>query len=114
MKAVKTIDNLAAGLVLVGAINWGIKGATRRDAVARVARPQSNVTRGIYTGIGLAAIYQLGRAFGPKTRDEKRLMKLEKYYDQMEGYRQRLAKLEDYGSSARQMMQQHLGKIRSR
>lgn len=113
MKAVKTMDNLAAGLVLAGAINWGIKGLTRRDTLSRVARPQSDLARGVYSAFGAAAVYQLARAIGPKTDQEKRLERLEKLYSQIEDYRHRMQKMDAYRAAASEFIKRRIKNLRT-
>ena len=69
-------DALAAGLLIVGGLNWGAVALTESDLVARVAGGMvfgetNGVSRGVYGLVGAAALYGLasvalrvGRAAG--------------------------------------------------
>jgi len=58
----KQIDMLAAVLVIIGALNWGLAGAFHLDLVAVVFGMKfgetSALTVGIYSLVGLAGLYQ--------------------------------------------------------
>jgi uncharacterized protein len=57
MKNLSTLDWLALILVLVGGVNWGLKGLLDIDLVATLFGTESAVTRAVYTLVGLAAVY---------------------------------------------------------
>jgi hypothetical protein len=54
----KTMDLIAAALVIVGGLNWGLVGFAGFDLVASIAGPMSVVSRAVYALVGLSALYQ--------------------------------------------------------
>jgi len=54
----KKLDVLAAVLLVVGGINWGVVGLTGSDLVGTLFGDLSPVSRGVYILVGLAALYQ--------------------------------------------------------
>ncbi|HEX6533884.1 MAG TPA: DUF378 domain-containing protein [Gemmatimonadaceae bacterium] len=54
----KTLDVLAAALLVVGGLNWGLVGALRFDLVAALFGEMSPASRIVYVLVGLAAVYQ--------------------------------------------------------
>lgn len=54
----KKLDVLAAILLVVGGLNWGLVGFTGFDLVAAIFGQMSIVSRVVYSLVGLAAIYQ--------------------------------------------------------
>lgn len=54
----KTLDILAAVLLVVGGINWGLVGLADFDLVATVFGPMSAPSRLVYALVGFAAVYQ--------------------------------------------------------
>ena len=56
----KSLDILAAILVIVGALNWGLVGLAHFDLVAALFG-QTIFASIVYTLVGLAGVYQLGR-----------------------------------------------------
>jgi hypothetical protein len=56
----KAIDTLAAVLVLVGALNWGLVGAAKFNLVAALFG-QTILASVVYSLVGLAAVYLIGR-----------------------------------------------------
>ncbi len=55
----KTLDVLAAVLLIVGGLNWGLVGLFQLDLVAELFGGQSALlSRIIYTLVGLSAVYQ--------------------------------------------------------
>lgn len=54
----KAIDVLAAILLIVGGLNWGLFGAFHFDLVAAVLGSFSAISRVVYVLVGLAAVYQ--------------------------------------------------------
>jgi len=55
----KTIDILAAVLVVIGALNWGLWGFFQFDLVATLFGGQSAlVSRIVYSVVGIAGLYQ--------------------------------------------------------
>jgi uncharacterized protein len=59
----KTLDIVAAVLVIIGAINWGLVGLAQFDLVAAIFGMQfgqvSPITSIIYALVGLAGVYEL-------------------------------------------------------
>ncbi len=54
----KAMDVLAAVLLIVGGLNWGLFGSFHFDLVATLLGPFSAVSRVVYLLVGLAALYQ--------------------------------------------------------
>jgi uncharacterized membrane protein YuzA (DUF378 family) len=54
----KKLDVVAAVLLVVGGLNWGVVGVTGSDLVGTIFGSLSPVSRAIYLLVGLAALYQ--------------------------------------------------------
>lgn len=54
----RTLDVMAAILVVVGAMNWGLVGAAHFDLVASLFGAGSVLTSTVYAVVGLAGLYQ--------------------------------------------------------
>jgi len=54
----KAIDVIAAILLVVGGLNWGLVGVANVDLVAAVLGAGSVLAKAVYTLVGLAAVYQ--------------------------------------------------------
>lgn len=54
----KKIDVIAAGLLVVGGLNWGLVGFAKFDLVAAIFGSGSLLAKTVYSLVGLAAIYQ--------------------------------------------------------
>jgi uncharacterized protein len=58
----KKLDVLAAVLVVVGALNWGLVGATRFDLVAAITGQKFGETNAlsslVYVLVGVSGVYQ--------------------------------------------------------
>jgi uncharacterized membrane protein YuzA (DUF378 family) len=54
----KFIDVLAAVLVVVGALNWGLVGLFRYGLVAALLGDATGLTRQVYVVVGVAGLYQ--------------------------------------------------------
>jgi uncharacterized membrane protein YuzA (DUF378 family) len=54
----KKLDVIAALLLVIGGINWGLVGALELDLVATLFGTMSPVSRLVYIVVGLAAVYQ--------------------------------------------------------
>jgi len=54
----KKIDILAAILLVVGGLNWGLVGLLNFDLVAKLFGEMSLLSRLVYSLVGLAALYQ--------------------------------------------------------
>lgn len=54
----KTLDVLAAALLVIGGLNWGLVGLADFDLVAAVFGPMSAPSRLVYALVGFAAVYQ--------------------------------------------------------
>lgn len=64
----KTFDNIALTLVIIGAINWGSVGIFKFDIVAALFGGQTSVfSRIIFTLVGLAGLWAIGILFKDKT-----------------------------------------------
>ncbi len=54
----KTLDIIAAILLVVGGLNWGLVGVANFDLVAALFGSGSILAKAVYTLVGLAAVYQ--------------------------------------------------------
>jgi hypothetical protein len=54
----KKLDVLAAALLVLGGLNWGLWGLFKLDLVAAVSGPGSMLSSFGYSLVGLAALYQ--------------------------------------------------------
>ena len=54
----KKLDVIAAVLLVVGGINWGVVGLTGSDIVGTLLGNLSPASRAVYLVVGLAAVYQ--------------------------------------------------------
>jgi len=55
----KTIDVMAASLLVIGGLNWGLVGLFQYDLVASIFGGQSSaIARLVYALVGLCAVYQ--------------------------------------------------------
>jgi uncharacterized protein YkwD len=83
MQILRKIDNLAFGILTLGALTALADNLLQRD---RQNSP-TTVGRLAYAGLmGTAAIYRLGRMAAPKPASERRLEKLAQLNDQADGY----------------------------
>jgi uncharacterized membrane protein YuzA (DUF378 family) len=55
---VRTIDIIAAALLIVGGLNWGLVGFLGVDLVAMLFGEASPFSRMVYAMVGLCAVYQ--------------------------------------------------------
>jgi uncharacterized protein len=55
----KTVDVIAAVLVVVGAVNWGLVGAAHMDLVALLFGAGSILSSIVYVAVGLAGLFQI-------------------------------------------------------
>ena len=58
------LDWIAFGLVIVGALNWGLVGLFGFDLVATIFGSMSMISRVVYSLVGIAALYRLFTAPG--------------------------------------------------
>ena len=54
----KKLDVVAAVLLVVGGINWGVVGVTGADIVGTIFGNLTPLSRTVYMLVGLAALYQ--------------------------------------------------------
>jgi uncharacterized protein len=54
----KSVDIIAAVLVVIGALNWGLVGLANFDLVATIFGEMSVLSRLVYIVVGLAGVYQ--------------------------------------------------------
>ena len=54
----KPFDVVAAVLLVIGGLNWGLVGAANFDLVATIFGEMSSVSRLVYMLVGAAALYQ--------------------------------------------------------
>ncbi len=54
----KSIDVIAAILLVVGGLNWGLVGLFQFDLVAAIFGASSALSSVVYVAVGLGAIYQ--------------------------------------------------------
>ena len=55
----KPLNLITLILTIVGGINWGLVGAAQFDLVAAIFGQGSGMARGVYTLVGLSALYQI-------------------------------------------------------
>ena len=55
----RSIDVLAAVLLVVGGLNWGLVGVADLDLVAAIFGAGTPLARVVYGLVGLAAVYQI-------------------------------------------------------
>lgn len=55
----KTVDVVAAVLLVVGGLNWGLVGAVKFDLVAAIFGSGTAFANTVYVLVGLAALYQV-------------------------------------------------------
>ncbi len=55
----RPIDVIAAILLVVGGLNWGLAGLFNFDLVAALFGAGSTLARAVYVLVGLAAVYQI-------------------------------------------------------
>ena len=55
----KTVDVLAAILLVIGGLNWGLVGLFDFDVVSAIFGAKSVLSRSVYGLVGLAAIFQV-------------------------------------------------------
>ncbi len=55
----KSLDILAAVLLVVGGLNWGLVGSANFDLVATLFGAGSILAKIVYVVVGLAAVYQV-------------------------------------------------------
>lgn len=54
----RIMDIVAAVLLVIGGLNWGLVGFFQFDLVAAIFGPATALSRIVYSVVGLAAIYQ--------------------------------------------------------
>jgi uncharacterized protein len=54
----RSIDVIAAILLVIGGLNWGLVGAVDFDLVASIFGEMTPLSRLVYVIVGLAALYQ--------------------------------------------------------
>ena len=64
----KKIDVVAAALLVVGGLNWGLVGATQFDLVAALFGEMSPLSRVVYLLVGVSAVYQAAQWRGIQSR----------------------------------------------
>ncbi|WP_102399741.1 DUF378 domain-containing protein [Haloimpatiens massiliensis] len=64
----RTLDNIALVLVIIGAINWGLIGFFRFDLVAALFGNLSTFSRIVYALVGIAGLYAIS-FFGKDRRE---------------------------------------------
>lgn len=64
----RTLDNIALILVIIGAINWGLIGFFRFDLVAALFGNLSTFSRIVYALVGIAGLYAIS-FFGKDRRE---------------------------------------------
>jgi len=54
----RKLDVVAAVLLVIGGLNWGLVGAANFDLVATIFGEMSALSRVVYVVVGVAALYQ--------------------------------------------------------
>jgi uncharacterized membrane protein YuzA (DUF378 family) len=69
----KALDIIAAVLLVVGGLNWGLVGAFQFDLVAAIfGGSDAALARIVYILVGLAAVYQIASVKAIQTRWSRR------------------------------------------
>lgn len=104
MNTIRKIDQIAYGVLLIGALNSVI------SRVAKLSNEEKNDNNKETSNYGMilfasllaaASVYSIGRLVGPKTREEKKLQKMADIYDMADQYKK---KAKNYGHSANTAM----------
>ncbi len=64
----KKLDVVAAALLVIGGLNWGLVAAARFDLVATLFGEMSPLSRTVYLLVGIAAVYQAAQWRGIQRR----------------------------------------------
>ncbi|MBK8267217.1 MAG: DUF378 domain-containing protein [Planctomycetes bacterium] len=64
----RTMDVIAAVLLVVGGLNWGLVGTANFDLVATIFGAGSILAKLVYTLVGIAAVYQAASLKGIQRR----------------------------------------------
>jgi len=64
----KKLDVVAAVLLVIGGLNWGLVGAAQIDLVAALFGELSPLSRTVYLLVGLSAVYQAAQWRGIQRR----------------------------------------------
>lgn len=64
----KKLDVVAAALLLVGGVNWGLVGVAQFDLVAALFGELSPLSRVVYMLVGVSALYQAAQWRGMQRR----------------------------------------------
>ena len=64
----KQLDVVAAVLLVVGGLNWGLVGAAQFDLVASIFGDSSALSRTVYGLVGASALYQAAQVKGIQRR----------------------------------------------
>lgn len=64
----RTMDVIAAILLVVGGLNWGLVGTANFDLVATIFGAGSILAKLVYTLVGIAAVYQAASLKGIQRR----------------------------------------------
>lgn len=64
----KKLDVVAATLLVIGGLNWGLVAAARFDLVAALFGEMSPLSRIVYLLVGVAAVYQAAQWRGIQRR----------------------------------------------
>ena len=64
----KKLDVVAAVLLVVGGVNWGLVGAAQFDLVAALFGAMSPLSRTVYLLVGTSALYQAAQWRGIQRR----------------------------------------------
>ena len=64
----KKLDVVAAVLLVIGGLNWGLIGAAQFDLVATLFGEMSPLSKTVYLLVGIAAVYQAAQWRGIQRR----------------------------------------------
>ncbi len=110
MKAIHRMDSVAYGILMAGAANSVITGLTKVSMISRVTGRRPAGMKAYYGLVGIATMYKLVRLMAPKTKEERRLIKMAQLYDQAETY-QHQAK--HYGHAADILLKRAMKAVRT-
>ena len=88
MKALQMLDNTTSGILVTGAIASSAINMSGKADTKKLKQDQKLAMQIFYGVVGAASIYKAIRAMTP-TKEEKRLQKFARLYNQAESYQRR-------------------------
>lgn len=86
MKVIRRIDAVAAGILLVAAVNSSLTGLAKKSPLGKVTGRNQAARTTYYSLIGAATLYRALRSLGPKTKAERRAERAAQLLDRADAY----------------------------